>query len=99
MLTRKGSLVVAALVGLATLGNALKYAGRSEAAEAAIRKSVAVRPSFGEGWWSLANMKSARFESRDLAMMRKALKGPVSADDALRCSCWRQSKSWLACSP
>ena len=66
-----------------TYGNALKYAGRSMEAEEAIRKSVAIRPTFGEGWWSLANMKSAKFESADLAIMRKALKTELSAEDAL----------------
>ena len=65
------------------LGTALKYAGRADDSQRAFRRSVAVRPSFGEGWWSIANLKSARFESADLATMRKSLRGKISADDAL----------------
>jgi len=65
------------------LGNALKYAGRAADSHSALRRSVAIRPTFGEGWWSLANLKTAGFDSADLATMRKALRGKISADDAL----------------
>jgi tetratricopeptide (TPR) repeat protein len=65
------------------LGNALKYAGRSDEAVDALRKAVKLRPTFGEGWWSLANVKTVRFDDRDLASMRKALRGKLSPQDAL----------------
>ena len=65
------------------LGNALKYAGRPEEAVRALRQSVAVRPGYGEGWWSLANVKTVRFEGSDLSAMRKALAAKPAAEDAL----------------
>lgn len=66
-----------------SLGNALKYAGRADEAVKALRRAVKVRPAFGEGWWSLANIKTARFDDRDLTALRKALRGKLEAHDAL----------------
>ena len=65
------------------LGNARKYSGKTDESLQALRRAVAIRPSFGEGWWSLANLKTAQFDSADLATMRKALRGKISNDDAL----------------
>lgn len=64
-------------------GNALKYAGRSEEAVAALRKAIKANTAYGEAWWSLANIKTATFEPRDVAAMRKALKGKINQTDAL----------------
>lgn len=66
-----------------SLGNALKYAGRTDEAVDALRQSVAVRPGYGEGWWSLANVKTVRFTAADLSAMRKALSRKPSSEDAL----------------
>ncbi|MCL6684435.1 tetratricopeptide repeat-containing sulfotransferase family protein [Sphingomonas alba] len=66
-----------------SLGNALKYAGRTEESLVALRRAVKIRPSYGEAWWSLANVKTARFEASDLRAMRKALRGGVQDIDAL----------------
>jgi Tfp pilus assembly protein PilF len=66
-----------------SLGNALKSAGRTEEAVRALRRAVAVRPAYGEGWWSLANVKTVRFDARDLAARRKPLGARPAADDAL----------------
>jgi len=66
-----------------SLGNALKYAGRAEDSVRALRRAVTVRSSYGEGWWSLANVKTARFDGRDLSAMRKALAGKPEPEDAL----------------
>jgi tetratricopeptide (TPR) repeat protein len=66
-----------------SLGNALKYAGLADRAVKALRRAVKLRPSYGEGWWSLANIKTARFSDRDIARMRTALRGNLAADDAL----------------
>jgi tetratricopeptide (TPR) repeat protein len=65
------------------LGHALKYAGQPAAAVEALRKAVALVPSYGEAWWSLANMKSFRFSDREVAAMRAALDSGLSANDAL----------------
>ena len=54
-------------------GHALKTAGRQEQAVAAYRRSIALEPGFGEAYWSLANLKTVRFDAADLAAMRAQL--------------------------
>lgn len=66
-----------------SLGDALKYAGRSDEAVRAIRKAIRLRPGYGEGWWTIANLKSASFTDRDIAAMRKALAARPALDDAV----------------
>ena len=64
-------------------GNALKTVGRTDAAVRAFRRAIRARPSFGEAYWSLANLKTFKFDGRDLVAMRKALAGLLSESDAL----------------
>ncbi len=54
-------------------GHALKTAGRQADAIAAYRNSIALEPGFGEAWWSLANLKTFRFDDHDLAQIRQQL--------------------------
>jgi tetratricopeptide (TPR) repeat protein len=54
-------------------GHALKSAGRREDSIAAYRRSVALRPGLGESWWSIANLKTYRFEPADIAVMQAQL--------------------------
>ena len=54
-------------------GHALKTAGRQDEAVAAYRRSIALDPGFGEAWWSLANLKTLRFDDADIAAMRVQL--------------------------
>jgi tetratricopeptide (TPR) repeat protein len=54
-------------------GHALKTAGRQDEAIAAYRRSIALDPGFGEAWWSLANLKTLRFDDADIAAMRAQL--------------------------
>jgi tetratricopeptide (TPR) repeat protein len=54
-------------------GHTLKTAGKQEAAIAAYRKCIALDPSFGEAYWSLANLKTFRFSAEDVAAMRQQL--------------------------
>lgn len=54
-------------------GHALKTAGRQDEAVAAYRRSIALDPGFGEAWWSLANLKTLRFDDADIAAMRAQL--------------------------
>ncbi|MFT4198572.1 MAG: sulfotransferase [Pseudoxanthomonas sp.] len=51
-------------------GHALKTAGRQPQAIAAYRRSLALEPGCGEAWWSLANLKTVRFDDDDLAALR-----------------------------
>lgn len=51
-------------------GHALKTVGRIEDAVASYRHSIALRPSFGDAYWSMANLKTFRFEDDDITAMR-----------------------------
>jgi tetratricopeptide (TPR) repeat protein len=57
-----------ALVSL-TRGHALKTLGRVDDALTAYRHAYSVRPSFGDAYWSLANLKTYRFSAEELAAM------------------------------
>jgi predicted Zn-dependent protease len=54
-------------------GHALKTAGRQSDAIDAYRKTIERQPSLGEVWWSLANLKTVKFSSDDVATMRREL--------------------------
>ena len=47
-------------------GHALKTAGLQARAIAAYRQRIALDPGFGEAWWSLANLKTFRFDADDV---------------------------------
>ncbi|MBS0212114.1 MAG: sulfotransferase [Proteobacteria bacterium] len=51
-------------------GNALKAAGRRERCIDAYRRSIALDPTAGESYWSLANLKTYRFDAAERAAMR-----------------------------
>jgi tetratricopeptide (TPR) repeat protein len=54
-------------------GHALKTAGRLEDSISAYRKSLELSPGLGEAYWSLANLKTVRFQPADLDAMREQL--------------------------
>lgn len=56
-----------------SFGHALKTAGYQERAVAAYQKCNALEPSFGEAYWSLANLKTHRFSSEDVVAMEAQL--------------------------
>ena len=62
-------------------GHALKTAGYGDRAITAYRCSLELEPSFGEVWWSLANLKTYRFSADDLAAMRRQLARTDLAED------------------
>jgi tetratricopeptide (TPR) repeat protein len=67
-----------------SLGHALKTAGHQTRAIAAYRRCIALEPDFGEAWWSLANLKTLRFDAADLDAMRSQLaRGDLSQDNRL----------------
>jgi tetratricopeptide (TPR) repeat protein len=55
------------------LGHALKTVGRLEESIASYRKTIELQPSFGDAYWSLANLKIFRFEDHDIAAMKEQL--------------------------
>ncbi|MHA4875385.1 tetratricopeptide repeat protein, partial [Enterococcus faecium] len=54
-------------------GHALRTAGRRAETIAAYRRAIALSPTLGEVWWSLANLKTEPFSDADVAAMRSAL--------------------------
>ncbi|HMB43292.1 MAG TPA: sulfotransferase, partial [Luteimonas sp.] len=54
-------------------GHALKTAGFQDRAIEAYRKAIALHPGFGESYWSLANLKTFRFDVNDVRSMRRQL--------------------------
>jgi tetratricopeptide (TPR) repeat protein len=64
------------------LGHVLKTVGDQEGGVAAYRKAIALRPNFGETYYSLANLKTFRFTEQDVETMTERL-----ANDALPVDC------------
>jgi tetratricopeptide (TPR) repeat protein len=54
------------------LGHALKTVGRTAEAVTAYRAAASLRADFGDAWWSLANLKTYRFDEAEIARMRAA---------------------------
>jgi tetratricopeptide (TPR) repeat protein len=54
-------------------GHILKTVGRQGESIAAYRRALAIEPRLGEVWWSLANLKTVRFDENDVAAMERAL--------------------------
>jgi predicted Zn-dependent protease len=54
-------------------GHALKSAGRQGESIAAYRRAIALEPTLGEAYWSLANLKTFRFTGAELAAMETQL--------------------------
>jgi tetratricopeptide (TPR) repeat protein len=65
-------------------GHALKTAGKLEEGVRAYRRSIDQEPSLGEAYWSLANLKTFRFdEAEERAMLEQLDKPGVSDEDRL----------------
>lgn len=63
-------------------GHALKTAGRQSECVSTYRKSIELAPNLGEAYWSLANLKTFRFEAADIAAMQGQLeRTELSAED------------------
>ena len=64
-----------------TYGHALKTVGRQEDAIAAYRRAYQVKPDCGDAYWSLANLKTYRFEESEISQMRDREASPMTALD------------------
>ena len=53
-----------------SIGHALKTLGQTQDAIESYRAATAVRPQYGEAYWSLANLKTYRFTDAEIAGMR-----------------------------
>jgi tetratricopeptide (TPR) repeat protein len=63
-------------------GHALKTAGQQARAIDAYRNAIECEPTFGEAWWSLANLKTFRFSDDDIATMKAQLEREDLRDSA-----------------
>ena len=59
---------------------ALRTTGRHDDAIASYRRSIGLRPSLGESWWGLANLKTFRFAPDDVAAMTAQLETDELSD-------------------
>jgi tetratricopeptide (TPR) repeat protein len=62
-------------------GHVLRTIGRQADSVTAYRRSLALVPTLGEAYWSLANLKVVRFDAADLATMEAALAQDGLSDD------------------
>ncbi len=62
-------------------GHALKTVGRQPECLAAYRKGIALLPSLGEAYWSMANLKTFRFEAGEIAAMQAQLRRADLTDE------------------
>jgi predicted Zn-dependent protease len=64
--------------------HSLKTARRHDDSVAAYRRAIAIQPTLGEAYWSLANLKTFRFSDADVTAIRRALdRDDLGADDRL----------------
>jgi predicted Zn-dependent protease len=63
------------------LAHALKTVGRTPEAVEAYRAAAALRPDFGDAYWSLANLKTYRFADEELGRMRAREAAPTTAPE------------------
>lgn len=60
----------------------LKTIGRQEEAIAAYRRCIAIKPDYCESYWSLANLKTFRFEQSEVEAMQQLLQGEGLSDES-----------------
>jgi tetratricopeptide (TPR) repeat protein len=58
------------------LGHSLQSVGRQKEAIESYRTAANIRPSFGDAYWSLANLKTYRFSDAEIAHMRSEEAAP-----------------------
>lgn len=66
---------------LSGMGHVLKTVGRQEAAIDSYRKCVQHNKDHGESWWSMANLKTFRFDDADIEIMEQQLENEALAGE------------------
>jgi tetratricopeptide (TPR) repeat protein len=64
-----------------SIAHSLKTLGRREEAIEAYREAARARAGYGDAYWSLANLKTYRFEDGELQAMRAAESAPQVAEE------------------
>ena len=60
------------------LGHSLKSVGQQKEAISCYQAAAAIKPSFGDAYWSLANLKTYRFSEEEIASMRAEEASPAA---------------------
>jgi tetratricopeptide (TPR) repeat protein len=61
-----------------SIAHSLKTLGQRDPAIAEYRAAAASRSGYGDAWWSLANLKTYRFDDAELGQMRAAESAPTT---------------------
>ena len=81
-------------------GHVLKTVGRLDDSVAAYRQAVELKPTFGEAYWSLANLKTVRFSDNELSSMQAQLRSDdIAVEDRFHFDfalgkAFEERKSW-----
>jgi tetratricopeptide (TPR) repeat protein len=75
------------------LGHALKTVDQLADAVASYRAAAAARPDFGDAYWSLANLKTYRFDEAEIAQMRAAEEVPATVPEGRIHLCFALGKA------
>lgn len=67
--------------GWMSYAHVLKTTGQVEESIAAYRRAADADPTSGNPWWGLSNLKTVKFEPRDIARMKAVLEGAGLSDD------------------
>ncbi len=62
-----------------SVAHSFKALGRPQESIEAYRAAAAARPAYGDAYWSLANLKTYRFEAEEIARMRAEEAAPATA--------------------
>jgi tetratricopeptide (TPR) repeat protein len=62
-----------------SVAHSLKALGRRQEAIESYRTAAAARPAYGDAYWSLANLKTYRFEAQEISRMRADEAAPATA--------------------
>jgi tetratricopeptide (TPR) repeat protein len=62
----------------------LKTIGKQQESIGAYRQSLALNPAQGAAWWSLANLKTVKFDAEDVAAMEAGLAGAQDRDSRIQ---------------
>jgi tetratricopeptide (TPR) repeat protein len=62
-----------------SVAHSLKALGRQQEAIESYRAAAAARPAYGDAYWSLANLKTYRFEAQEILAMRADEAAPATA--------------------
>ncbi len=66
-----------------SLAHALKTLGRGDEGIAAARDALAIKGNDGAAWWTLADLRSYRFDDSEVETMKSAVAGSISDVDRL----------------